>query len=61
MNIELLLGLATTGAQTAQPSPLLQFLPIILILFVFYFLVIRPQQKEQKKREEFVDNLKAGV
>jgi len=33
---------------TAQPGPLVQFLPIIFLFVVFYFLLIRPQQKKQK-------------
>src|SRR5215207_575773 len=39
---------------------LLQFLPILLIIGVFYFLLIRPQQKRQKQLQETVANLKIG-
>ncbi len=38
-------------------SGLLMFLPIILI---FYFLLIRPQQKQMKKHQAFIRNLKVG-
>ena len=38
-------GASATGA---QPSPLLQFLPLIFLFVIFYFLLIRPQQKKQK-------------
>jgi preprotein translocase subunit YajC len=37
-----------------------QFLPIIVIIGVFYFLLIRPQQKRQKQLQETISNLKIG-
>lgn len=36
------------------------FLPLILIVIVFYFLLIRPQQKRAKEAREQQSNLKAG-
>ncbi|RUM59202.1 MAG: preprotein translocase subunit YajC [Persephonella sp.] len=33
---------------------------MILLFAIFYFLVIRPQQKQRKKHEEFLKNLKKG-
>ena len=36
------------------------FLPLILIFVIFYFLLIRPQQKKMKEHEKMVDNLKRG-
>ncbi|MDU2066335.1 MAG: preprotein translocase subunit YajC, partial [Sporomusaceae bacterium] len=38
----------------------LQFWPIVLMVVIFYFLLYRPQQKEQKKRAEMLDSLKKG-
>ncbi len=35
-------------------------LPLFLLFVVFYFLLIRPQQKAQKKRQEMLSNLKKG-
>ena len=35
-------------------------LPFVLIIVVFYFLLIRPQQKRQKQHREMVSNLKKG-
>lgn len=35
-------------------------MPFVIIFVIFYFLLIRPQQKERKKLAEFLDNLKAG-
>ena len=37
-----------------------QLLPIILIIGVFYFLLIRPQQKRQRHLQETIANLKSG-
>ncbi|MBX6324140.1 MAG: preprotein translocase subunit YajC [Rhodospirillaceae bacterium] len=36
------------------------FLPIILIVLVFYFLMIRPQQKKVKEHKTMVANLRRG-
>ena len=43
-----------------NPGILGQLLPIILIIGVFYFIMIRPQQKKQKERREMLENLKKG-
>ncbi len=48
-------------AQAGDPSnPLISFLPLILIFVVFYFLLIRPQNKRQKEHKELVANLSVG-
>lgn len=39
---------------------LIQLLPLILIFVVFYFLLIRPQQKRVKQHKEMVNSLKVG-
>ena len=36
------------------------FLPLILIFVVFYFLLIRPQQRKVKQHKEMLSNLKIG-
>jgi preprotein translocase subunit YajC len=36
------------------------FLPIIILFAIFYFLLIRPQQKKAKEHKEMVANLKRG-
>lgn len=38
----------------------MQFIPLVLILVVFYFFMIRPQMKKQKELKNFRSNLKAG-
>ena len=37
-----------------------QMLPLILMFVVFYFLLIRPQQKKMKEHRSMLDNLKRG-
>ena len=36
------------------------FLPLILIFVIFYFLLIRPQQKKMKAHKEMISKLKRG-
>jgi preprotein translocase subunit YajC len=36
------------------------FIPLILIFVIFYFLLIRPQQKQAKRHRELIQNLKRG-
>lgn len=36
------------------------FIPLILIFVVFYFLLIRPQQKQAKQHQAFLNDLKKG-
>ncbi len=47
------------GAETTA-SPLISFLPLVLIFAIFYFLLIRPQQKRAKQHRQFLENLKRG-
>ena len=37
-----------------------QFIPLILIFVIFYFFLIRPQQKKAKEHKIMVENLKRG-
>lgn len=41
-------------------NPLLNFVPMIVILGIFYILLIRPQQKQQKEHERMLEQLKPG-
>ena len=41
-------------------DPLRTFLPLILIVVVFYFFMIRPQVRKQKEMRNFRDSLKKG-
>ena len=35
-------------------------LPFLLIILVFYFLILRPQQKRQKERQKLLESIKKG-
>jgi preprotein translocase subunit YajC len=41
-----------------QPAFIMQFIPVVLIFGIFYFGVIRPEQKKQKDHQELVKNLR---
>ena len=47
-----------SGAQGA--NGLVQFLPFALILGIFYFMILLPMKRRQKKVQEFQDSLKVG-
>ena len=47
------------GAATAS-DPWLSMLPLVIIFVVFYFLLIRPQQKRQKEHKELISKLVTG-
>ena len=51
---------APSGGAGGGSSQFLSFLPIILIFVVFYFLLIRPQQKRTKDHRALLDSLKEG-
>ncbi len=50
---------AQAGA-AAEPNLLVTFLPLIAIFAIFYFLMIRPQQRKMKQHREMVGNLRRG-
>jgi preprotein translocase subunit YajC len=41
-------------------APIMQMMPILMILIVFYFFMIRPQMKRQKEQQAFADSLDKG-
>ena len=46
--------------QGSDANPLVSFLPLLLIILVFYFFMIRPQMKKQKDLRNYRENLKKG-
>ncbi|SRR6266700_85870 len=49
------------NAQVASaPSPIVSFVPMIVVIGILYFLIIRPQQQQAKEHRRLVDNLKTG-
>jgi len=53
-------AVAQTAGAADGGNALMQFLPFILIIAVFYFLMIRPQQKRAKEHRNMVENLRRG-
>lgn len=51
---------AQAAGQPGAGAAFAQFLPIILIFVIFYFLLIRPQQKKLKEHRAMVDALRRG-
>lgn len=51
---------ADAAAAAAAPDPMLQFVPIAVIMVLFYFLLIRPQQKKMKELKAMLDALQKG-
>lgn len=49
-------GAAGQGASSGFAS----FIPLILMFAIFYFLLIRPQQKKTKEHRQMIENLKVG-
>ena len=54
------LAWAADAAPAAGPGGIGQFLPLILIFVIFYFLLIRPQQKKVKDHQAYIESLKIG-
>ena len=48
------------SAATQQPSMIASFMPLILIFIIFYFLLIRPQQKRAKEHKALLESIKRG-
>ena len=57
MNLAYAMG---NQAASGQGGQIMAFLPLILLFAVFYFLLIRPQQKRAKTHKQFMENLKKG-
>lgn len=43
-----------------EQNALIQFLPLIVLFAIFYFLIIRPQQKQAKAHKEMLNALTKG-
>ena len=48
------------GGQASGTDMLVQFVPLILMFAIFWFLLIRPQQKRAKEHKKMLENLKRG-
>ena len=48
------------SASSGQGNPLVQLIPFALVLAIFYFIILLPMKKRQKKVQEFLSALKVG-
>ena len=68
MNLTSLTAILAMGASPSQPGQpgqpaapwYMQMFPFILMIVVFYFILIRPQQKKTKQHQELLKQIKAG-
>lgn len=52
--------LALAASADQQVSPLVQLIPFALVLGIFYFVILLPMKRRQKKVQEFLGALKIG-
>ncbi|MGE0359580.1 MAG: preprotein translocase subunit YajC [Vicinamibacterales bacterium] len=52
--------LAMAAPPNGGASPLVQFIPFVLVLAIFYFIILLPMKRRQKKVEAFLSGLKVG-
>ncbi len=53
-------AMAPLGGEGGAPDMFTSFLPLIVIFAIFYFLLIRPQQKKAKQHKEMLGSVKKG-
>lgn len=62
-SMSLILAMGTPGGAgggATQQSPIFMFGWIAIMIAIFYFLMIRPQQKRAKERQKLLDAIKSG-
>ena len=55
-----MLAMASPGGGEGGASSFLSFLPLVLIFIVFWFMIIRPQKKQQDQRKSMISAVKRG-
>lgn len=60
MNTLLYAGTMGGGAGAQQGNPILSLLPFLAIILIMYLLMIRPQAKKQKEKQQMLKELKSG-
>jgi len=59
--MSLLMGMGQGGGEGGSAgSSLFSFLPLVAIIAIFYFLILRPQNKKQKETQKMLSALKKG-
>jgi len=60
MNAEFMITAMMGSPQAEGGNPMGMFVPMIIIFAIFYFMLIRPQQRKEKERRAMIDNVKTG-
>tara|TARA_B100000949_G_scaffold200959_1_gene188776 strand:+ start:320 stop:664 length:345 start_codon:yes stop_codon:yes gene_type:complete len=60
MNLHDVVLFAMAQPTGQRPSLLVQFIPFLLILGIFYFIILLPMKRRQKKVKDFQSSLKVG-
>ena len=58
--LDFILSPAYAQAGAPQPSPLFQFAPLVVLIILFYFMLIRPQMKRAKETKQMLGALAKG-
>jgi preprotein translocase subunit YajC len=59
LGLDFVVALSASGGNQAV-NPLVQLIPFALVLAIFYFIILLPMKRRQKKVREFLANLKVG-
>jgi preprotein translocase subunit YajC len=61
LNLQLLMAIPQAGGGAESGGSMITgFIPIIAMILIFYFLIIRPQSKKRKETEKMLSALKKG-
>ncbi len=60
LDIAYAMGPTPQAGQGGTGAMFTSLMPLILIFVIFYFLLIRPQQKKAKEHKQMIENLKKG-
>lgn len=58
--LDFFVGPAYAQAAPAASNPLFQFAPLLVLIVIFYFMLIRPQMKRTKEHRQMLDSLSKG-
>lgn len=60
MDLHLLASVALAAAAKPKSNPISAFLPLVVLVGVFWFLIMRPQQRRQKEHKAMTSGVKQG-
>lgn len=58
--LDLFISPAYAQAAAGAPNPILQFAPLLVLVVIFYFMLIRPQMKRNKELRQMLGSLAKG-